>query len=1090
MASSSHDLRAGTSATLEWFSPKPGHQILAKTLLAIVLTSTLAAWYFTSRANQHIAKQRFENEVDRYQSLLRTRIQSCEQILLGAAALWSASDEVSRREWRAYAQRIQLGHAIDGTQGLGFVKIIPDGQQAAEEQKLQAELGPEYNLTPAGDHPGRTAVLYLEPMDARNRRAIGYDMFTEPTRREAMSRARDTGLPSLSGKVQLLEETTADPHPCVHLYIALYDKARKTENTAERCSALQGYVYAPLRMRDMMNQLLGSHAPTLRIKIYDGLQPNADSLLYDSEANLSPQISQALTPSRHRIQKSIIVAGRSWLLDLESRPNLEAELGSRHPTFAFLFGLTSSATAFSLILLLQRERKDLQARAADAARKSLEVNEFNRVILTCAPTAIIATDPQGLITTFNEAAEDMLGYTAHELIGQHTPALLHDPAELKLRASQFSAELGRHITPDFETLVARSRESLPNCFEWIYTRKDNTRLPVLLNITALKSTENTICGFLAVAQDITINQTLKRQREDSLRQVQQISRALDAHSIVGITDAKGRIIHANEKFLTTSKFSLEEILGRDFRIVSSGLHSKAFYQTLWTTIKAGKIWHNEICNKAKDGTPYWVDSTIIPVLTTEGRVQRYISISTDISELKKNVELLNNTQRQAKLGGWEYIVSTQTLKWSQELFHIHERRTDTPLSLEIATSYFCTEAQPVFKKALSTAIDTGQNFDLELQISTSSNNPKWVRITGQAHLLNNVTWKLSGTLQDIDEMKTARDQVSASELRYRMLTELSPIGIFESDPDGRYRYTNKRWQELSGLSQKNALNQGWIQSVHEEDKTSTLAGWNLAITTRTPFDKELRFTTPLGLTRWIHATAHPLYKKDSLIGFVGVCEDVTERRLAIEQMATSLLEKETLLKEIHHRVKNNLQMVSSLLSLQAGTVQDPTLLARLRESQDRIRSMALIHEMLYGGTSLASIDARTCLATLSGMVIRSHCPQGADIKIHHDLAPDIRLTPDKAIPLGLIANELLINAIKYGINDRKEGIITLKLCPVENEVKLRIADDGPGISSDYNPATATSLGLRLVRILSKQIEAKILWPKPGSPALYCIKFKL
>jgi len=204
-----------------------------------------------------------------------------------------------------------------------------------------------------------------------------------------------------------------------------------------------------------------------------------------------------------------------------------------------------------------------------------------------------------------------------------------------------------------------------------------------------------------------------------------------------------------------------------------------------------------------------------------------------------------------------------------------------------------------------------------------------------------------------------------------------------------------------------------------------------------------------------------------------IIRDMSEQKEAEVRIKASLEEKEVLLKEIHHRVKNNLQIVSSLLQLQASYIKDPDALNIFEESRDRIKSMALIHEQLYQSNDLAQIDFPEYLRSLLNMVLSAHRTNRTRVetKLHVD---PVSLDLDTAIPVGLITNELVTNSLKYAFAGRTVGEIAVRLTKsAEGDFLLMISDNGVGLPDSFNFDKATSLGLRLVRILSRQMRARL-----------------
>ena len=213
-------------------------------------------------------------------------------------------------------------------------------------------------------------------------------------------------------------------------------------------------------------------------------------------------------------------------------------------------------------------------------------------------------------------------------------------------------------------------------------------------------------------------------------------------------------------------------------------------------------------------------------------------------------------------------------------------------------------------------------------------------------------------LRDVSEKKFSEAQLKNSETRFRTLSESSPIGIFYQDTDGNCLYANQKWQEITGIHFEAGAGQQWLNLIYHEDIQSAWESWNQQIATSGIYQGEIRFLIAQKI-HWIAIQAAAIYDSEQMIlGYVGTIEDISDRKSTENQIRSALAEREVLLREIHHRVKNNFQIMMSLLNLQIRKLQDPQALSALQATRTRILSMSFVHELLYENQSLAEINLK------------------------------------------------------------------------------------------------------------------------------------
>jgi len=241
------------------------------------------------------------------------------------------------------------------------------------------------------------------------------------------------------------------------------------------------------------------------------------------------------------------------------------------------------------------------------------------------------------------------------------------------------------------------------------------------------------------------------------------------------------------------------------------------------------------------------------------------------------------------------------------------------------------------------------------------------------------------------------------------------------------------------------------------------------------------------LQMWFYITVYRPFKEH----FVAVFDVITERKRAEDKLRKSLNEKEVLLKKVHHRVKNNLQIVESLLSLQARQSHSREVTYMLHDTRDRVKSMALLHQMLYHSENLALINFAAYVKELAVQILRSFRPASGRVRVESHVAP-VELSLDQAVPAGLIINELVSNALKHAFPGDRTGSVTVDLKPGEGRnLVLTVSDDGTGLPAGFDPVGPLSLGLKLVWNLAGQLGGTVEVRKPsGGGAVFRVVFPL
>jgi len=343
--------------------------------------------------------------------------------------------------------------------------------------------------------------------------------------------------------------------------------------------------------------------------------------------------------------------------------------------------------------------------------------------------------------------------------------------------------------------------------------------------------------------------------------------------------------------------------------------------------------------------------------------------------------------------------------------------------------------------------------------------------------------------RDISERYEAEEQLRQNEEMFRQLFLNSPIPIAFLDKQQEIRDVNAAFSEVFGyqIGEIRGLN---IDSLIVPDNKKEIAHR----ISETIFSGQTAFYTSKRKTKdgsLIDVLIYgvPVIVNNKTVAIYGIYVDITDRKQAEEQLKKSLKEKEVLLAEIHHRVKNNLAVITGLLELQAYNTSSSEATDVLQTSQMRINSIALIHEKLYQNENLSEISFDVYLEQLANVIMQSLGSARKEIEIEIDAEP-IELTINQAIPCGLILNELITNAYKHAFPDRDKGEITISLARDDSQITLRVVDDGIGIPKDTDLDKPKSLGVKLIKTLSKQLTGEASFSNKNPGTEFELKFEL
>jgi PAS domain S-box-containing protein len=342
---------------------------------------------------------------------------------------------------------------------------------------------------------------------------------------------------------------------------------------------------------------------------------------------------------------------------------------------------------------------------------------------------------------------------------------------------------------------------------------------------------------------------------------------------------------------------------------------------------------------------------------------------------------------------------------------------------------------------------------------------------------------------EINRRRLIEKNLVASEEQYRLVVESANDAIYTTDRRGQFTYLNPVALKQTQYSKEELLGQHYSVLIHPGHVEAVLKYYALQFSDRTPQTYyEFQILAKDGTAIWIGQNVQLLMKDDKVTGFQAIARDITDRKLAEEKLRASLVEKEVLMREIHHRVKNNLQVISALLTLQADHVEEQKAIEVLSSANARLKAMALVHEKLYESNNLSQIRIDEYVADLVSDLISFDDEFGSRIDLKIDI-DEIYFEPDTMIPIGLIITELLTNAMKHAFPEGRHGMLLVRLRSIATDLfELQVSDNGIGILEEMHSGHSPSLGLELVTAFAKKLQGEVHF-NTSAGTQFSMKFK-
>lgn len=664
---------------------------------------------------------------------------------------------------------------------------------------------------------------------------------------------------------------------------------------------------------------------------------------------------------------------------------------------------------------------------------------------------LVTGENPGIFIEVNDLVCKTLGYSREELRKLSPVDIIGDPDKQEITKESDQLQQDGELLFEKE-LISKSGQRIPvelhaQVFDY-HGRK--TVLSIGRDITERKQLENSLVK----------NEQLLREILDNMEKAIAVYEAID--------DGKDfKIVEMNEFAETITEIRSQDIIGKTILEAFPEADSIGVLEKLAETYRTGQSTYVPLKQYKDNRITVWVENYIYKL--PSGRVvamfeDTYAQRNAE-DQLKKSEENLKIAQQIAQMGSWTWHCQTDAFQFSPPTFQLFGCQPEAIRSgINSYLERIHEEDRERVKEQINRAVEQNEPYENEHRIIRDDGS---IRIHYTKASIekdeNGQSLVMSGVVQDITERKQAEELLNIKDEAIANAID----AIILTDPSMNVTYVNQAFLEMWGFDDPSeVMGCNVVGFLGPEEEITTVmdqlreeSSWIGEIM---PIKKDgSRFHAQVSATQINDENGNP-------ICLMGSFEEISKRKQDEEKIKQALKEKKTLLQEIHHRVKNNMQVISSLINLQASSIEDEKVKEALIESQNRVYAMSALHEALYGSEHLAKIELEAYLSRIVQALMKSY---RIDLtKVQFDIeSDDIHLDMESASPLGLTINELISNALKHAFPGDRTGEINIRAWRLEDKsIQLTVKDNGIGISPETDWKDSRSLGLRLVRDLIEQ----------------------